>query len=174
MRHRLRSEARRHNYPRFLQEEELRVDPLLIEQLVHHPYTTHVSELSFLLEQAVRRKSYGDVLLPIANETNRPGRCGWMGPGTVQLHHDRNLSETQPEAPDPAAVGTAYRERALTAADSMSAESARGPARVRCRDRWKGGEGRCAAVDHAASAQPTDTAQWSAGGALQRSTRVDL
>ncbi len=69
MRHRLRSEARhRLELARFLQEGELRVDPLLIEQMVHHQYTTHVSELSFLLEQAVKESS-GDVLLPLANGT---------------------------------------------------------------------------------------------------------
>lgn len=100
MRHRLRSEARhRLELSRFLQEEELRVDPLLIEQLVHHPYTTHVSELSFLLEQAVK-ESTGDVLLPIANGTQSARTLRLDGPRkSAAAPRSESLTETQPEAP---------------------------------------------------------------------------
>ncbi len=48
---------------RFVRNHQPQIEPLLLEQLVHHSYRTHVAELSFLLEQAVRR-SPGDVLLP--------------------------------------------------------------------------------------------------------------
>lgn len=41
-----------------------RIDPRLVEQLLKHRYSTHVSELSFLLQQAIEH-SPDDVLLPI-------------------------------------------------------------------------------------------------------------
>ena len=42
------------------------MDPRLVEQLVRHPYTTHVSDLAFLLEQSVHG-SPGDLLLPLSD-----------------------------------------------------------------------------------------------------------
>lgn len=48
---------------RFVRNQHPQIDPILLEQLVHHSYRTHVAELSFLLEQAAKR-SPGDVLLP--------------------------------------------------------------------------------------------------------------
>jgi transcriptional regulator with AAA-type ATPase domain len=45
-----------------------RIDPRLVEQLLRHRYSTHVSELSFLLQQAIEH-SPDDVLLPIARAT---------------------------------------------------------------------------------------------------------
>lgn len=45
-----------------------RIDPRLVEQLLRHRYSTHVSELSFLLQQAIEH-SPDDVLMPISQAT---------------------------------------------------------------------------------------------------------
>jgi DNA-binding NtrC family response regulator len=49
---------------RFLEGRRPRVHPLLIEQLVHHTYTTNVSEVAFLLGHAMA-ESPGEVMCPL-------------------------------------------------------------------------------------------------------------
>lgn len=61
----LRQLAARSELGRFVQRDQPRLDPRFVEQLVRHPYTTHVSELAFLLEQSVHN-SPGDLLLPLS------------------------------------------------------------------------------------------------------------
>lgn len=61
---------------RFLRNQQPQLDPLLLDQLVRHGYRTHVAELSFLLEQAVRR-SPGDVLAPSASGLMVGREGGW-------------------------------------------------------------------------------------------------
>lgn len=62
----LRQLGGRAELQRFVQNGQLRMDPRLVEQLVRHPYTTHVSELAFLLDQSVH-SSPGDLLLPLGD-----------------------------------------------------------------------------------------------------------
>lgn len=63
----LRQLAHRCELSRFFDGGQLRTDPRLIEQLVWHRYSTHVAELSFLLEQAIG-SSGDDLLLPLSKE----------------------------------------------------------------------------------------------------------
>lgn len=49
---------------RFVSRGQPRVHPLLVDQLVRHKYTTHISEISFLLGQAMSESAH-DVLLPL-------------------------------------------------------------------------------------------------------------
>jgi DNA-binding NtrC family response regulator len=49
---------------RFVSRGQPRVHPLLIDQLVRHKYTTHISEISFLLGQAMAESPH-DVLMPL-------------------------------------------------------------------------------------------------------------
>ncbi len=49
---------------RFLEGGRPRVHPILIEQLVHHTYTTNVSEVAFLLGQAMA-ESPADIICPL-------------------------------------------------------------------------------------------------------------
>jgi two-component system nitrogen regulation response regulator GlnG/two-component system response regulator HydG len=63
----LRQLATRGELARFFDAGQLRTDPRLIEQLVWHRYTTHVAELSFLLEQAIG-SSCDDLLVPLSKE----------------------------------------------------------------------------------------------------------
>jgi two-component system response regulator HydG len=49
---------------RFLTDKQPRVHPLLIEQLIHHTYTTNVSEVAFLLGHAMA-ESPGDIICPL-------------------------------------------------------------------------------------------------------------
>lgn len=51
---------------RFFRDGTLRLDPRLLEQLVRHRYSTHVSELAFLLERAVR-DSPRDLVMPFSS-----------------------------------------------------------------------------------------------------------
>jgi two-component system response regulator HydG len=52
--------------PRFLRHGQPRLHPRLVEQLVHHTYKTHVSEISFLLGRAMAESS-GDILQPLGS-----------------------------------------------------------------------------------------------------------
>jgi len=66
VRHLLRTiAAGRKQAARFLINGEPCIDPLLMEQLVRHPYSTHVAELAFLVERAMK-DSAGSVLRPFA------------------------------------------------------------------------------------------------------------
>lgn len=49
---------------RFVSLGQPRVHPLLIDQLLRHEYTTHISEVSFLLGQAMAESAH-DVLMPL-------------------------------------------------------------------------------------------------------------
>lgn len=49
---------------RFLSGGREQIDPRLIEQLLHHDYTTHVAEIGTLLGRAIQ-ESYGDTLRPL-------------------------------------------------------------------------------------------------------------
>jgi two-component system nitrogen regulation response regulator GlnG/two-component system response regulator HydG len=51
---------------RFLRNGHVRVHPLLVEQLIHHTYKTHVSEISFLLGQAMAESDH-DMIRPIGS-----------------------------------------------------------------------------------------------------------
>lgn len=61
----------------FYRDGHLRIDPRLLEQLVRHRFSTQVSELAFLLGQAMR-ESQGEMLLPLSCELRdaRPTRLG--------------------------------------------------------------------------------------------------
>lgn len=64
--HLLRSQADNHDMDaaRFLSSGYARVHPLLVEQLLHHTYKTHISEISFLLGQAMAESDH-DVIRPL-------------------------------------------------------------------------------------------------------------
>jgi DNA-binding NtrC family response regulator len=66
IRHMLTSHAEKDDIDvqRFLENGWPRVHPLLIEQLAHHTYTTNVSEVAFLLGQAMA-ESLGDIICPL-------------------------------------------------------------------------------------------------------------
>lgn len=49
---------------RFLASGRVQIDPRLIEQLLHHDYTTHVAEIGTLLGRAIQ-ESYDDTLRPL-------------------------------------------------------------------------------------------------------------
>lgn len=84
LRHLLRMSANSRRYAaRFLSQGEPRIDPLLIEQLVHHPYSTHVAELAFLIERALK-DSEGEILRPFTGGLPRlHGRLGKAQSGPV-------------------------------------------------------------------------------------------
>ena len=66
VRHMLLTQAQRDDLDilRFFDHGQPRVHPLLIEQLVHHTYATHVSEVAFLLGQAMG-ESYDGIICPL-------------------------------------------------------------------------------------------------------------
>jgi two-component system nitrogen regulation response regulator GlnG/two-component system response regulator HydG len=68
IRHLLRIEAEREDLDasRFLRDGQPQLDPRLVEQLLHHTYKTHVSEVGFLLGQAMA-ESEGDVIMPLGH-----------------------------------------------------------------------------------------------------------
>jgi two-component system nitrogen regulation response regulator GlnG/two-component system response regulator HydG len=68
IRHLLVSQAQANDIdvPRFLHNGQPSLHPLLVEQLIHHTYTTHVSEVSFLLGQAMA-ESDGDTIMPLGS-----------------------------------------------------------------------------------------------------------
>jgi len=53
--------------PRFLHNGQPRLHPRLVEQLLHHTYRTHVSEVSFLIGRAMAESS-GDILQPLGSQ----------------------------------------------------------------------------------------------------------
>ncbi|MFO0580117.1 MAG: sigma 54-interacting transcriptional regulator [Polyangia bacterium] len=68
IRHLLISQAQANDIdaPRFLNNGHPSLHPLLVEQLIHHTYTTHVSEVGFLLGQAMA-ESDGDMIMPLGS-----------------------------------------------------------------------------------------------------------
>lgn len=63
---------------RFIIDGYPKVHPLLIEQLIHHTYSTNVSEIMFLLGQAMAESDH-DVIMPLGaslrpESANRPAR----------------------------------------------------------------------------------------------------
>ncbi len=91
VRHLLRMVAAgRKHAMRFLSNGQPRIDPLLVEQLVQHPYSTHVAELSFLVERAIK-DSEGDVLLPFVGVPQSVGRQ------TITLTDVPVLTQESPE-----------------------------------------------------------------------------
>lgn len=61
---------------RFLVDGAVQIHPLLVEQLIHHTYKTHVSEISFLLGQAMAESDH-NMIRPIGSslqlEVAHPG-----------------------------------------------------------------------------------------------------
>lgn len=64
---------------RFIERGHAQVHPLLVEQLIHHTYRTHVSEISFLLGQAMADSPH-DVVRPLGSslriELSQPAERG--------------------------------------------------------------------------------------------------
>lgn len=89
----LRQLANRSELARFFDGGQLRMDPRLIEQLVWHRYTTHVAELSFLLEQAIG-SSGDDLLLPLSKEALL---LRTASPAPVDSHPPPQPTSTSPE-----------------------------------------------------------------------------
>jgi two-component system nitrogen regulation response regulator GlnG/two-component system response regulator HydG len=84
---------------RFVLHGQLRMDPRLVEQLVRYPYSTHVSELAFLLEQSVH-SSPGETLLPLGDAELR-----LRSPAPASPHQGplpASLSEHRAPSPLPA------------------------------------------------------------------------
>jgi DNA-binding NtrC family response regulator len=92
VRHLLVSQAQSQNSDasRFVQDGEPRLHPLLIEQLVHHQYTTHVSEIAFLLGKSMT-ESKGDRLQPLSLELPRGPQQLFAQPSEPQRAPPRPL-----------------------------------------------------------------------------------
>lgn len=121
------SAAARRHAARFLQNGEPSVDPLLIEQLVHHPYLTHVAELAFLVERAIK-DSVGDVLLPFAQTPQLVRSHPEVIPETTAPpigNQDSGLSQTStPPLPPPRLPTPEQAQKALNAANGSVVRAA--------------------------------------------------
>jgi len=80
---------------RFIDQGYAQVHPLLVEQLIHHSYSTHVSEIAFLLGQAMADSPH-DVVRPLGNSLRiEPLHGGERGP--KQPARSRRPLPTLPE-----------------------------------------------------------------------------
>lgn len=93
IRHLLQSQANNDDMDaaRFMSGSYPRVHPLLVEQLIHHTYKTHVSEIAFLLGQAMAESDH-DIIRPIGTGQRLE---------LTQLSERVSLPERRPSSPLP-------------------------------------------------------------------------
>ncbi len=107
----------------YLQDGQPRIDPQLLEQLVRHAYSTHISELAFLVEQAAA-DCEGLTLLPLSQDVLRRRSAAALGAARTTGGAPPSGAPEQPPASSSFLPTAEEAQRALDLASGFVARAA--------------------------------------------------